>query len=78
MNTTTYFILGMVLGSGITIIAFRVAINTFKMGINFITEPVESIQEDNLDEPQSDSYNYDTYTDYIKELEDEEEQELPN
>ena len=81
VNTTIFFIFGLILGSGITAIAFRRGANTFKMGVHVITDPPEDSPEDEaLEELIPDSYNYDTYEDYIQELEQEdlEDETLPN
>ena len=81
VNTTIYFIFGLLLGSGITAFAFRLGANTFKMGVRIITDPPEdSPEEDELNELIPDSYNYDTYDDYIQELEQEdlEDETHPN
>ena len=51
------------------------------MGVHVITDPPEdSSEEEALDELIPDSYNYDTYTDYIEDLEqeDDEDPRLPN
>lgn len=82
VNTTIFFIFGLLLGSGITAIAFRLGANAIQTGIQIITDPQEvAPEEEALDELIADSYNYDTYTDYIQELEqedDEEDPRLPN
>jgi len=82
VNTTIFFIFGLLLGSGITAIAFRLGANAIQTGIQIITDPQEvTPEEEALDELIADSYNYDTYTDYIQELEqedDEEDPRLPN
>ena len=78
MNTTIFFIFGTLVGSGITALAFRLGANTFKMGVHVITEPPEdSPEEEALDELIPDSYNYDTYTYYIEDLEQEEDETDP-
>ena len=80
VNNTFFFIIGTLVGSGITAIAFRLGANTFKMGVEIITDPPEgSTEEDELDELIAESYNYDTYTNYIDDLEQEEDKDdLPN
>jgi hypothetical protein len=80
VNNTFFFIIGTLVGSGITAIAFRLGANTFKMGVEIITDPSEgNTEEDELDELITESYNYDTYTNYIDDLEQEEDKDdLPN
>lgn len=80
VNNTFFFIIGTLVGSGITAIAFRLGANTFKMGVEIITDPPEGkTEEDELDELITESYNYDTYTNYIDDLEQEEDKDdLPN
>ena len=80
VNNTFFFIIGTLVGSGITAIAFRLGANTFKMGVEIITDPPEvNAEEDELDELIAESYNYDTYTNYIDDLEQEEDKDdLPN
>jgi len=81
VNNTIFFISGLLIGSGITAIAFRLGADTFKMGIEIITDPPEdSPSDEDLDELIPDSYNYDTYTEYIEDLEQKEDEDpnLPN
>ena len=81
VNTTLFFIFGLLTGSGITAIAFKLGANAIENGIKIITEPQEEAsEEEELDELISDSYNYDTYTNYIEDLEQKEDEDpnLPN
>jgi len=67
-----YFIAGTILGASVHHIATRLGASTIAKGINIIVEPepLEKEAEASLEQLQDEnSYNYDTYTEYIDGLE---------
>ena len=70
-----YLLGGTILGGAIYHIATINGANTFMNGVNVIIEPQELLDEEDgsQGELMDDPYNYNTYEDYIKELEQEEE-----
>jgi hypothetical protein len=70
-----YFLGGTILGGAIYHIATMNGANTLLKGINVIIEPQELLEEEESDQGElmDDPYSYNTYEDYIKDLEQEED-----
>jgi len=74
-----YFIGGTILGATVHHIATRLGASTVTKGIEFITEPpsIEDGQDTALEQLMDEnSYNYNTYSNYMNELEQMDENDI--